>query len=415
VVVIVGLTFSDAAGAGFLIFTHGARATAMGEALAARGGDPSAVLYNPAGIAALKGTQLYFGTTLIMPISRFAGIDPAPGFGVTEEQKRNVFFPSTFYITRQLAEKLTVGFGFFSPYGLGTEWKNPDTYSGRYLAQKTDLKSFYFNPVAAYQIHPRVSVAAGAQAVLSTVELRRAIPQVFLDRVYDVGKVKLSATSDVAFGFNGGLLVRPTEKISVGVSYRSQVKMDYDGDADFTSKATGNPLVDAAVATEFPKDQKGTTQITFPQIITGAVGFTPSKKWSVEFDVSWVEWSKFDRLELKFPENPELSQTIPEDYEDSFTYRVGGEYKLTDKLTLRAGYIFDQTPSPDESVTPLLADADRHDITAGLGYTFGKVTVDLAHMLTLFKKRKTEVNRDNYNGEYRTIASLPAVSVRVNF
>lgn len=137
---------SYAQAGGFLIYEHGARATALGGTLAARGGDVSVMVYNPAGLAWLKGTQLSLGTTLIIPRATFAGSNPFPGFGVTEKYKRNVFFPSNLYLSHQFSENLVGGIAVFNPFGLGVEWNDADEFSGRHIAYSTTFRSFYFNP-----------------------------------------------------------------------------------------------------------------------------------------------------------------------------------------------------------------------------------------------------------------------------
>ena len=48
-------------GAGFALFEHGARAVALGGAFGATADDPTAIYFNPAGIAFLQGTQMAVG------------------------------------------------------------------------------------------------------------------------------------------------------------------------------------------------------------------------------------------------------------------------------------------------------------------------------------------------------------------
>ena len=75
---------APARAAGFAIFEQGARGMGFAGAFTAQANDPSAIFHNAAGIAFLKGHQLYFGGTLIHPTSTFTGADPFPGSAVTE-------------------------------------------------------------------------------------------------------------------------------------------------------------------------------------------------------------------------------------------------------------------------------------------------------------------------------------------
>jgi len=54
-----------------------------------------------------------------------------------------------------------------APYGLKTQWANPDTYSGRYISQMADLKSVSLNPVIAYKLETGLAVAAGVDVRFS--------------------------------------------------------------------------------------------------------------------------------------------------------------------------------------------------------------------------------------------------------
>jgi long-chain fatty acid transport protein len=397
----------DAKASGFLIYEHGARATGLAGTLTARGGDPSAIFYNPAGIAGLMGTQIYLGTTLIFPDGKFAGADPFPGFGVVEQYKSAVFFPSNLYITHQLGEQWTLGLGVFSPYGLTTEWDNPDTYSGRFLSSKAQLVSFYINPTVAYTLSPQVSVAVGLDLVTAMVELRRNNATMLQGTALDIARVKIKGSSGLSTGFNAGIIVRPVERLALGFQYRSKVSNSFDdGDATFEQISTGDPTLDAVIAAKLPKAQGAKTQIDFPASWSAGINYALSDRLDIEFNLNWTGWSSFDKIDLTF-DDQELNTTIPEEWEDVFSYRVGIEYKASDRLRLFGGYLFDETPQPVQSISPLLPDANRNDFTFGFGYSFGKASVDVSNMFVFFKDRSTEgKNRDGYNGEYRVFAYL---------
>jgi long-chain fatty acid transport protein len=154
-------------GAGFLIYEHGAAAMAMGGAFVALANNPTAVFHNPAGIAFLEGTQISLGTTLITSNSSLE----LTNLAITEDTVSKWFYPSTFYITHKINERIAAGFGFFTPYGLGTEWD--EDYALRFISTRDDLKTFFFNPVVAVKLDENFSVAVGVTYIYSTLELDR--------------------------------------------------------------------------------------------------------------------------------------------------------------------------------------------------------------------------------------------------
>jgi len=409
---------APALGSGFGIFEHGAKATGLAGAFVAQVYDPSAIFYNPAGITHLTGTQIYLGTTLIIPQLRFAGMSPYPGYGVTEETKFRIFYPPTFYITHAINEKLHVGFGVFSPYGLATDWKNPKTFTGRFISQRTEIQSFYLNPTVGFKASEKFSFAAGVNLVFSKVELEKNIP--LLDpttqKTIDLGHLFMKGSSSLAIGWNVGALAKPTDKLSIGLAYRSSVTNDFEGTADFTFYGLGIPAFDQILQAQFPEDQDGSTSIRYPWMILAGVSYQVTEKLLVEFDFNREGWSVYDTLKLEFKKDPSLNTSIPEAYEDVNYYRLGVSYSLSDQIALRFGYLYEDNPVPVESVGPMLPDANRNGFTIGLGLNFGAITIDLADMIVLFDKRSTEgKNREGFEGEYRASANLIALSLGYKF
>jgi long-subunit fatty acid transport protein len=113
----------------------GARSTGMGTAFTAVADDPSTIAVNPAGLTQLKGTELYGGTTFIIPSTEYTSLN-----GHTEETEFQIFFPPHLYVVSDLKkENLRFGLGIFSLYGIGagngTRMVSPDIHQLRALSQ----------------------------------------------------------------------------------------------------------------------------------------------------------------------------------------------------------------------------------------------------------------------------------------
>jgi long-chain fatty acid transport protein len=194
------------------------------------------------------------------------------------------------------------------------------------------------------------------------------------------------------------------------------VKVDYDGTATFTPVATGNTQLDSMIVSGLPPgSQSVTTSITFPAM--ASVGLAQSwGRWLFEVDVNWYQWSTFDRLPITFVDRPDLSEVIVEEYRDSFQYRFGLQREITEAWTARAGYFWDETPSPPGSMSPLLPDSDRQGIALGGSWTRGQLRLDAGSWLILSSRRSTAgENRDRFEGSYKGRAITFGVSLGYEF
>ncbi|HEX6737806.1 MAG TPA: outer membrane protein transport protein [Vicinamibacteria bacterium] len=408
----------SASAAGFALFEQGAKGMGFAGAFTAQANDPSAIFHNPAGLAFQKGKQLYLGATAVNPRSDFTGSDPFPGTAITEKGDAGVLLPPNAYYTQRLGEGLAVGLGLHVPYGLKSAWKDPDTYSGRYISTLAELKGFSLNPTVAFKLRDRLAVGAGVDVRFSKVLLERRVPVVnpFTVQVVDGALVHLESDYATGVGFNVGVLAKPSEAISVGASYRHKVRVDYSGTADFTPRPTGNSQLDTRVTALLPSGQQPIeTSIEFPGFFSVGVAWS-RHDWTVEGDFNWYQWNTFDRLPLTFTGRPDLSQTIVENYENSYQYRLGVERVLNDRYAVRAGYFFDQSPAPSSSISPLLPDADRNGFALGGTYRAGNWRVDAGTWFILSDKRSTEgTNRDDYNGTYESKAFTLGLSLGYTF
>jgi long-chain fatty acid transport protein len=191
--------------------------------------------------------------------------------------------------------------------------------------------------------------------------------------------------------------------------------IDIEGDADFTQISTGNAQLDALVAAQLPPDQGISTTIPFPSHTTFGIART-GERWDVDLDISYTGWSTFETLVVEFDQTPGANLNSPQNWDDSFSVRLGGNGRVTEHWDVRLGALYDQTPQPTEVVGPLLPDSDRVAATMGLGFHSGPWVIDGGVMFLEFLERDTEgQNLDGFNGTYLTHANLYFVNVGVRF
>jgi len=410
--------------AGFDISEHGTRATAMGSAFIARASDPSAIFYNPAGIAFLGKKWFYVGGTLIAPKGSFEGANPFPGEGVKEELEPQYFPVPNVYIVYPATDKLTMGLGVYSPFGLGTKWKDPENFTGRYISTDSSITMFTINPVVAYKFSDKIAFGAGFEYSFSKLHVVQYIPvyNPFTYSITDVGTASLDSDWKGSISFNAGILVKPSDKFSIGISYRNSQKVSYTGIADFSQIFTGNQIFDYMVNQLLPfgEDVKVNASIKYPSYLGGGIAFYPNEKLSIEFDVGYTFWSMYDRLPISFPDYPMLNpsdEETKEYYHNNVTVRFGVEYMITEGTYLRAGYVYDQEAADAESVTPQLPDTTRHLVSVGLGKSLNEnLYIDLSAIYLLGEDRSTEgKSKYGYEGTFKTNAFLFGVNFGYKF
>ena len=435
-----GLSF----GAGFKINEQGAKAMGMANAFAAQADDPSALYYNPAGIAYLKGAQVNLGALVIaVPQTEFTGTTPlsgnAPlGTGTTptyEKAKRDLFIAPTLYATYSLeALPLTFGLGINSIYPLAKSWD--DSSSFRNQVQNISIKPINFQPTVAYRMDDwKLAVAAGIDVTHAIVSLQKSAYSPFIDPnnpappsgAYELGALGVDGTAtDV--GYNFGLRWSPLDNITFGASYRSEITLHIKGDANFLATTpTGMGAIGLADAAPFPYSRArvtsaASTDITLPQQFDLAVAVKPTEKLTLEFDAEWTGWSSYDKLLITF-DNPQFAafnnRPDAKNWKDVWAYKFGGQYALTKAVDLRAGYAYDESPIPDATLGPELPDSDRHNVSFGLGLHNDFATIDLAYMWVHFVDR-TVNNQDmttlkGENGTFTSDAHLFGANLTVKF
>jgi len=377
---------------GFAVYEHDPCMMARGGAgVAAPCAGGSAIFFNPAGIvAAGKRFNLEANLTLIQPKGQFT--DSASR---TVTNLKNATYPvPAGYATYQLSSKAAIGFGAFAPYGLTTEWS--PTYPGRFMAYKTQLASIYWQPTFAYQLAPGFQIGVGVDYVTASAKVHRRVDlstitvpgQVFPFALLGVpvGTDFADALFDVSghgWGGHVGVIWQASSKLSFGIRYQSQVKVNFTGTASFTQVQTGltlpagNPLglpggtpIDALLTPNFAPDsllgsQSASTSITMPDQLVVGLAYKVTPRLSVMVDYQFTDWSKFKSLDLALAKAPAVS--MYENYGNTNALRAGLEWNPAGALEVRAGILTHNGASPAETVTPILPEGQRFEGTVGLG------------------------------------------------
>ncbi|PHR52250.1 MAG: long-chain fatty acid transporter [Robiginitomaculum sp.] len=362
-VIIATITSINSYGAGFQVSEHsgaGLGRAFSGEAAIA---DTAAVLANnPAAMTRFDRAEVSGSFTAIMP-----SID------VNDEsygQKAsniapNAYVPAAYYI-QPINERLAVGLGLFSSYGIGTDY--PEDFNAGLAAGKTSLTTFNLNPNVAYKINEQLSIGAGVSLVYGTAELNRR----WGGDVTPEELVMEMEGDSYSWGWNVGTLYEVNENNRFALSYRSQVDMDFEGDfTDHTGTIVDNNK-GHAVTGELP--------VVLPAIAEFAGFHQLNSQWSMHYSIQWTQYSQFKELaatssQCKASGEDGICFYKDEDYKDTFRFALGGSYTVSPKWILRAGVAYDQRAGQSTLSIP---DTDRYWYSAGASYVFNDdLSIDL--------------------------------------
>lgn len=385
--------------AGFSVDTQGGRASGLGTAVVADIDDPSAVFYNPAGLAKLHGIHLMAGVTLITPSLQFtsqsASTAPLLPQGVTTTSVFGVSPPPHVYATWGVTRSLTFGVGIFTNFGDALHW--PPSWIGRFKAMSTSLTTFNVNPSVAYALGDRLRLGAGLQVVAGTVEVQRG-----LNFGADIARsdpssgtegVATIAGAATGLGFNAGLQVDVLkDMLTLGISYRSGVVLPFAGQATFDVPPEFRPLA---------TNQSVTAPFRTPNLAMFGLAYRPLSPLLIEGDVHYFRWRVMREIDVSFADTPTLNMAIPKNWHDTFSWHLGAEYRLSRHLAVRLGFVFDPAPepmlgqstsflphsatSPSPTLTPDLPDSNRIKICVGAGYERDSWKIDAGYQYVVLR------------------------------
>ena len=323
--------------------------------------------------------------------------------GISESTDNPVGTPFYFYGTYKINEKLSAGLGVYTPFGNSVKWG--DDWSGKNLIQDISLQAIYIQPTLSYNISDKLSFGAGLTYVLGSFDINRAVPA-------PIGNNNSSNLQgdETGIGFNTGIYFKATEKLSLGLTYRSQVDIELEnGDIDFT--------VDPALASSFP-DGKFAATLPLPATTTLGLAYRVSDKLLLSVEGSFVEWSAYKSLDFDFENNTASLEDSknPRNYDDAIILRVGGEYLVKEGFALRAGFYYDESPITDEYFNPETPNSDNLGFTAGFSYAItANLGIDASFLYIAGLERESTYKPANFGGKYKGAVVIPGIGLNYKF
>jgi long-chain fatty acid transport protein len=366
----------------------GARAVGMGGAYTAVADDPSAVWFNPAGLAFYGDNVVLLGGELVLLDRAYQpaaasplGVQGSPTNKYIHENTSPQFTPligasSRFGYGKQPATRFALSVAIYNPYGGAISYNESDVNKHGLIS--TTIADLEVTPALAYQVTDVLSIGAA---------LRIGVGLFDVNDIESAFSAKLSMTG-VGIGGSLGVMMKPHWRVQIGAVYRTPLSIDYAGDGPVTiTGATSN--------------KKGTLHVDWPQSAGLGIAVLPHQRVMVSAQADWTGWSSVQRLDVSI--DGLVPQTKYMRYKDTYAFHLGVQAAFTRFLLGRVGYTFDSNAIPDRTMRRENQDADKHTFGFGVGLHFWKLFIDLAFEALLPTSPRTIANQvglENEAGSY---------------
>jgi len=328
---------------------------ALGSAYVAHTDGADSAYFNPANMVFQDSTKQMMegGLTLAhLPKYNFKGFQGLPdGKAYKADGKsevENITIPYFHYISKPI-NNIRWGASLTVPAGLSKRW---DSDYQKLFAQEFTLKVIEFNPVIAYKINDNFSIGGGLRVIYSEGKVYSDGNQVGIP-------IKREMEGDtIEYGYNLATTFKPTKDINLALTYRSNVDLKEEGEAN---------LYVGGVGQQYSAD----VTVPLPASLNLAISKTWSDKFTLEFGYERTYWSKYKTLDFNYgsriqePLIKYFDDPIPKNWKDTDTFRVGATLKM-DNITYMLGYAKDETPIPKKYLSYELPDSDGDIFSMGV-------------------------------------------------
>ncbi len=391
---------------GFRVSLQGVRQLAMAHT-SAHADDASVAFFNPAGISFIPaklsvaaGGFAAKSTVTFQNMSTLQSTETDSPFGT----------PVYAAVAYKVTDKISLGFSFATPFGSTVEY--PENWEGREMVLKMQLKALFFQPMISVKLAPWASVGASYIYAKGLVDWDKAVTQLG-------GTLNINDEKAKGHGFGLGFYFQPDENWDVSVAYRSAVDMKADkGIATFKIAPSLFPLLGLDAGGQ----DKFTAVLPLVDEYTIGATYKVTPKWKVSADFNYSGWERYSRLKLDFAKakvgNQATDNTLlvtPKNFHNTKTWRLGTEYQINDMIAARVGWYNDESPYEDKDFIAETPSFDSNVVTAGLGFKYRGMGVDIAGGYAMPHSRAVNNNYYNFVGQAKAKAFFLGLGLHYNF
>jgi len=416
--------------------------------------DAATIYANPAGMSRLTGMQAVGAGSLICVETKFSDSGSLPAslqaLGGNGGDAGSCAVVPALYLASPINKQWSVGIGVNAPFGLKTEYDSD--WIGRFQAVKSKIETINVNPAVSFKASDMVTIGGGANyqhlkaeltsrvnyagAIGLAAQQAAAAGQIPAAAITPILTAYSGAQSDAkitgndgAWGWNIGVLVNIDPQTRFGASYRSTIKYDVSGSAEFSNPPVpALPASLAPVAGALANAVNGVLangdvklSLKLPDTANVSIFRQINSKWDVMADLQYTGWSTVQNLTIVRSTGALLS-TTPENFRDTWRASIGANYRYSDQWMFRGGLAFDQSPVRDAQRTPRLPDNDRTWISFGAQYKFSpQLLLDAGYTYIFVKDPSMNQNAGStptyglISGTYKNNVNIVAAQVTYTF
>ncbi len=379
---------------GFAMTEWSARGLSLAGGMVGRADDVSTLAYNAAGITQLPGIHIMGGMSFVSPYGSI-NFDQS---GHTSKTKAATWVPSHGYASYQLNDKVWLGLGVFTRFGLGNNYT--DEWQGNFNVHGVGITTVSAVPTIAYKFNDMFSASLGVEIMYLSMYQNKNVSPYPAQSLYS-NNVNLEGSS-AGIGLHLGLHAKFNEQWSAGLSYKSQMTHRVTGEAEFDHSIPGS-------------DVHGTIQL--PDSFALGIAYKPLDNLSFEVGAVYTRWSTFNHLNIYF-DDPTLPDSLNQkNWRDGWNFNASVEYAPLDWLTLRAGYWHETDVTDNNYADYMMPTNGRDAISLGVGFKYENWTVDLAYAhLWIYNTEYKDSTSGTYKGHSSNVgADIYSFSIGYTF
>jgi long-chain fatty acid transport protein len=345
--------------------------------------EATTILHNPASVGRIEGKRLQVSGVAFIPKVRFDvdNSDPLLGNNDGGQSGKNAPGAGFFYIHDLDSEKWSLGVSLAGLAGAGLDYDKQ--WVGRYQSTDVELLLMVMGFVVSYQVTDKFSVGVAPQAYYSKLEMKLGVPTGLItgNLEQDDGKAKIDG-DDTGFSFLAGATYDFSDATRVGIRYQSKIDIKYGGDLKLN-----------------PGDLKASsdTELPFAANIRGGLHHDLNDRLGLDLTVGWDDWSTLEHVIVSV--DTIGGAGLEKNWEDTYHYALGFQYKLDDDWDLTAGIAYDTSPVSASDRTADLPVDRQVRYTAGARYDFSE-TFNVGGYVEYIDLGSAKIHGEFWNGKY---------------